>query len=131
MDSSASYKNKKELQKLLTAVGEYKHADKRRHVRFHIADTDSLINPGDHSDHRHTSHIVQEIAKKMENAECYLYREYSTNQHPMNVSGHDFLISAGTWGATTLGLTDFRHYSTWDQVHNSWIGRQYYRIKEE
>ena len=129
VDSSASYKNKKELQKLLTALVN-KHADKRA-IRFHIADTDSLINPGDHSDHRHTSHIIQEIAKKMENAECYLYREYSTNQHPMNVSGHDFLISAGTWGATTLGLTDFRHYSTWDKSHNAWIGRQYYRKLEE
>jgi hypothetical protein len=24
-------------------------------------------------------------------------------------------------------LSDYQHSSTWDSVHNSWIGRQYYR----
>ena len=129
VDSSAIYKNKKELQKMLTALV-MKHAEKRP-VRFHIADTDSVINPGDHSDHRFTSHLIQEISKKLKNSQCYLYKEYSSNQDPMNIQGPDFLISAGTWGVTALGLTDFYHYSTWDQAHNSWIGRQYFRVLEE
>lgn len=45
----------------------------------------------------------------------------------MNIEGAEFLISAGTWGATASGLSDMGHYSTWDDVHNSWIGRQYFR----
>jgi len=36
-------------------------------------------------------------------------------------------MSAATWGVTTAKIADHRHYSTWDDDHNSWIGKQYYR----
>ena len=36
-------------------------------------------------------------------------------------------MCAATWGVTTSALGDLEHYSTWDKVHNAWIGRQYFR----
>ena len=129
VDSSATYKNKKDLVKTVSALVK-KHYKKDHPLRFHIADTDSIRNPGDHSDHRHTSWLVQEVAKDFPKAELLLYKEYSSNQDPMNIVGQDFLVCAGTWGVTALGLTDFLHYSTWDSAHNSWIGRQYFTLIE-
>ena len=56
-----------------------------------------------------------------------LYTEYHTNSLSQNVFGSDYLVSAGTWGATASGLSDYFHGSTWDNSHNAWIGKQYYR----
>ena len=36
-------------------------------------------------------------------------------------------MCAATLGVTTSALGDLEHYSTWDNVHNAWIGRQYFR----
>ena len=125
VDSSAQYKNKKDLLKTLKALVK-KHHKKGQLLRFHIADTNAERNPGDHSDHRFTSWLIQEVAKDFSGAELYFYKEYSSNQDPMNILGQAFLISAGTWGVTAQGLADFGHYSTWDSAHNSWVGRQYF-----
>lgn len=96
-------------------------------IVLHVAQTDESINPGDHSDHLHSSMILQEVAKELANITVYLYEEYASNLKPMNVFPEDYLISAGTWGATASGLSDMGHYPTWDKAHNSWIGRQYFK----
>src|SRR5690606_25180658 len=44
-----------------------------------------------------------------------------------NVFNEDYLISAGTWGATGSGLSDNFHNPTWDNIHNVWVGKQYFR----
>ena len=127
VDSTAIYKDLSDLKSTIRKLilNEKRPNDK---IRINIAETDSIINPGDHSDHRYSSHLFQEIAEELENVELVLYEEYSSNQKPKNVFEQDYLISAGTWGATASGLSDFGHYSTWDDGHNSWIGRQYFRV---
>lgn len=126
VDGSTVYADKQDLSVTITELlrSERSTGDT---LRLNIADTDSLINPGDHSDHRYSSHLMQGLAKDAGAYSLRYYTEYHTNTLPMNVFPEDYLISAGVWGATTSGLSDYEHYSTWDRVHNSWIGRQYYR----
>lgn len=97
-------------------------------ISFHVAETDSLINPRDHSDHLSASRFIQEISVNLPGSRVHLYSEYYTRFLPMNVFPKDYEVSVGTWGATTSGIADFGHYSTWDEIHNSWLGRQYVRV---
>ena len=129
VDSSATYSSKKDLVVTLTKLLKQEVADSGE-IQINIADTDSIINPGDHSDHRFTSYFMQNVARNLNLKSVRLYTEYETSNKPMNVKDDLFLISAGCWGATASGLSDEGHYSTWDSVHNAWIGRQYFREEE-
>lgn len=125
IDKSTIYKDRKDLETTLNAlllkeqIGE--------NTEIHLADTDPNINPGDHSDHQTSSKFFQAVAKEMGGIKLYLYTNYASAQQPKNVPEEGFLVSAAAWGVTTAHIADHRHYSTWDDMHNSWIGRQYFR----
>ncbi len=127
IDSSTIFKDANDLRTTLRTLILKEHQSEAT-IRFHIAETDTIRNPGDHSDHRYSSYLIQKMSSNLNRVELVLYEEYSTNQKPQNVFEDDYLISAGTWGATASGLSDYGHYGTWDKGHNSWIGRQYFRI---
>ncbi|MBT8254762.1 MAG: PIG-L family deacetylase [Bacteroidia bacterium] len=127
IDSSTIYKNGDDFLRTLESLIEMEQKMKGP-LRLHIAETDSIRNPEDHSDHRYSSHFMQKLSKRFKNVELYLYEEYASSKKPLNIFNDDFLISAGTWGATASGLSDMNHNSTWDEGHNVWIGRQYFRV---
>ena len=125
IDKSATYRNKKDLENTLNAL--LQREQMGQDIEIHLADTDQSINPGDHADHQVSSIIFQEVAKALGGITLYLYTNYHTTQLPKNVAEEGYLVSAAAWGVTTANIADYRHYSTWDDVHNSWIGRQYFR----
>lgn len=126
IDKTTSYIDRNELSATITELLQ-KERSLGDTLRLNIAETDTLVNPGDHSDHRYSSYLMQGLAKQAGAQYIRYYIEYHTNTLPMNVFPEDYLISAGVWGATASGLSDMEHYSTWDATHNSWIGRQYFR----
>lgn len=126
VDGSTKYSDLDELVETIEALIAYEANDINT-VEINIADTNAEINPDDHSDHLTSSRIMQKVAIGLGLEYVNLYQEYATNKKEMNVTGNEFLLCAGTWGATASGLSDSYHYSTWDQGHNSWIGRQYMR----
>jgi hypothetical protein len=126
IDHSTTYQSKDELIQTITALIR-SEASSTGEIELNIADTNEEINPNDHSDHRHSSFFMQKVATELNLRSVRMYQEYFTNTKEMNVFGDDFLICAGTWGATVSGLSDNYHHSTWDESHNAWIGRQYLR----
>jgi hypothetical protein len=129
IDKSTVYKSINDLKLTIKQLLE-KESKGYNSLVLHVAQTDATINPNDHPDHLHSSMILQEISKELQNVTVYLYEEYASRQKPINVFPEDYLISAGTWGATASGLSDRGYYPTWDKVHNSWVGRQYFRKLE-
>ena len=125
IDGQTNYTNRKDLIETLKRIFEIEKGENK--LEIHLADTDSERNPDDHSDHQNSSKLAQEAAKLVGNLTLYFYVNYYTSELEQNVFDHDFLVSAGTWGVTTSGISDYRHYSTWDDSHNVWIGRQYFR----
>ena len=126
IDNTTTYKNKKDLLKTLEAL--IKEEQIGNATEIHLADTDPEQNPDDHSDHQTSSKLFQDTAKAIGNMRLYLYVNYASSNKPKNTSDDEFMLCAATWGVTTSALSDLDHYSTWDNVHNSWIGRQYYRL---
>ena len=125
IDKSTTYSNREDLEKTLIAL--IRKESLATNIEIHLADTDQNINPNDHADHQTSSRFFQAVAKQLGGIKLFLYTNYASVKQPQNIDGKDFLISAGVWGVTTAHIADNRHYSTWDQVHNAWIGRQYYR----
>lgn len=112
---------------LLKTIGEIIPSPTYEHpVHIHIAETDSTINPEDHSDHINSAKLIKAVMKNKMPYQLFSYIEYHTNNLPMNVFPTEYQVSVGTWGATISGISDFGHYSTWDETHNSWLGRQYF-----
>lgn len=128
IDESTTYTSLEDLKKTLKVVIDGERTGYNT-VKLHVAETDSIINPGDHPDHLHSSKIFQEIAEDYPEVEVYLYEEYATGQKPINLFWIDQQITIGTWGATASGLSDLGHHPTWDRGHNSWLGKQYFRKK--
>ena len=125
IDKSTTYSDRIDLEKTIKALLLRERTGQS--IELHLADTNQDINPGDHSDHQTSSLFFQTVAQQIGEIKLYLYTNYATGELPKNVSEEGFLISAATWGVTTAHIADYRHYSTWDNIHNSWIGRQYFR----
>lgn len=126
VDRSTSYSSLDDLVKTISGIIAYE-SDTPDQASFNIADTNANINPGDHSDHLYSSLIMQKVAQNLRIKTVRLYEEYATNSKAQNVFGDDFLFCAGTWGATASGISDYLHNSTWNEGHNVWIGKQYFR----
>jgi len=126
IDKSTTYLSLDDLVKTISGIITYE-SNTPNQASFNIADTNANINPDDHSDHLHSSLIMQKVAGVLGIKTVRLYEEYATNAKDQNVFGDDFMLCAGTWGATASGLSDKHHNSTWNEGHNVWIGKQYFR----
>ena len=126
IDGSTTYNSWDDLQETLRSIVVLE-SDNLKNVKFNLADDDSSINPKDHSDHLNSSLIMQDIANNIGGITINLYTDYSTDAKEQNVFSHDYLVSAGTWGATASGLSDNFHSSTWETGHTDYLGKQYYR----
>lgn len=126
IDGSTKYLSLNDLVQTISEILAYE-TNQPEQAALNIADTNTQINPNDHSDHLHSSLILQKVARNLGIKTVRLYEEYATNAKEQNVFGDAFLVSAGTWGATASGLSDGLHDSTWNESHNIWIGRQYFR----
>ena len=100
-------------------------------VWANIQDPNSSTNPGDHSDHVATGEIVS-AAFTVAPYNCIniaYFQDYSIANLPENMSVEEKNIHVGTWGALNAALINNGNWSSWDGMHNSWLGRQYYRIQ--
>lgn len=125
IDASTTYPNITDLKQTITAI--IKKEKQKNDLEIHIPDTDITNNPGDHSDHQTSAKIVQAAARQVGQHTLYRYINYATAQRPPNLNEDDFMLNAATWGVTASGLGDFKHYTTWDNIHNAWVGKQYFR----
>lgn len=126
IDKSTTYLSLEDLVKTISGIVDYE-SDTPNLTSFNIADTNVDINPGDHSDHLHSSLILQKVALNLGIKMVRLYEEYATDAKDQNIFDDAFLTCAGTWGATASGLSDQLHNPTWNAGHNAWIGKQYFR----
>ena len=129
LDASTTYSSLNDLETTLKQIVNLEKTASGT-VQFHVADTDTNINPGDHPDHIASSRIMQDVASQVGTVTLNLYQEYTTTDANQNVFGNDYLISIATWGATVSGLTDKNAANPWESYHNSFIGKQYFRVTQ-
>ena len=126
IDGSTTYNSLNDLEVTIKAIIQ-SVANPSDELIFNLADDDSSINPGDHSDHIYSSLILQHVAQSIGGVKLNLYTEYSSTSMPQNLFNDNYLINVGTWAVTTSGISDNSRDGTWDNIHNAWIGKQYFR----
>ncbi len=128
VEQSARYEGWQDLLDTLNDIVTYERVAGSG-LRLHIAELDEELNPGDHPDHRAVAFAMEDVAKRHPCAPVYRHLEYHTKTKPQNVTGTDYMIDLGTWGATASGLSDNYAKATWEPEHNAWLGREYFRIQ--
>jgi hypothetical protein len=128
IDGSTTYTSKQDFIETMAELFNSESAASDS-IIFNLPDTDMTINAGDHTDHQYGSKFFQDVADKLPKTAVNLYLGYITQEKEANIAPEDFPIVVGTWGATTSGLADNFHPSTWDNTHNAWLDTQYVRRK--
>ena len=128
VDSSTSYQSWEDLKTTLKALIDHERGN-APDVWVHCTDTDTTKNVGDHEDHLHTAKAVMDAVAGMNCINKIHYLDYVTSKMPENITPAERDIEAATFGVLTAGLTELGHRSSWDALHRSWLGRQYFRIE--
>lgn len=127
IDGSAMYKNWNELvgtlKKIIISEG-----SKAQYSNIFSAETDSTINPGDHSDHVVTSMAAQEAVAGMPHIGSVSFIDYYSARLHGNRSVEQMQNAAALHACDVIGMTNGGYNSNWEPGHNAWLSREYFRM---
>jgi hypothetical protein len=94
---------------------------------FNLMDPDPFYNDGDHSDHLHTSLLVQASLKGKTCVPISYFQTYDTSWQDVNVGPDDLLNQAAVFGVLESGKGDAGFPGTWEPFHKTFLGKNYFR----
>lgn len=97
-------------------------------VWVNVPETDPIINPNDHPDHIYTGMAMLDAIAPLPCVNAALFTGYVSATMPINLGASEVMLQTGLWAVTTAALTDSYQLSTWDPGHNSFVGREYFRV---
>ncbi len=127
IDGSAVYYGWADLVETLRAILLYE-AHGSPDVWINVPDTDTTINPNDHPDHIYTGIAMLDAIASLPCVNAALFTGYASATMPINLGASEVMLQTGLWAVTTAALTDSYQLSTWDPGHNSFVGREYFRV---
>jgi hypothetical protein len=99
-------------------------------VQVNVAETDSRINPADHSDHLLTAKAALDAAQGMGCVRRVYYVDYASSKLPENLSAPQRDMESAVFAVTLAGVMEFGHGTSWHHYDQSYIGRNYFRVEE-
>jgi hypothetical protein len=99
-------------------------------VQINVAETDSRINPSDHSDHLMTAKAALDAAKDVRCVRRVYYVDYASSKLPENLSAQQRDMESAVYAVTLSGVLAFDHGTSWHHYDQSFIGRNYFRVEE-
>jgi hypothetical protein len=127
IDGSASYESWRDL---VDTVRELIATESAGSSDLHVnmPESDTQLNVNTHPDHRATSLLAQAAIEIGRCVTRRFYLDYTISSKPINLSPEDLQIQAGVFAVTVATVSRLGYQSTWDDIHRSWIGRQYLRV---
>ncbi len=118
-----------ELQGALRAIV-LLHGRGQRSVWVNMLDEHVGRNPGDHADHNATGRLMASVlaGAPLHCANVARYTSYANASKPINMSAQAGTYHHASWAVLNSALVDGGNQSTWDNGHNSWLGRQYFVV---
>jgi hypothetical protein len=129
IDGSTVYRGWADLVATLRAVLDHERANARS-VQLNVAESNTSINPGDHSDHRMTTKAALEAARDLACARRVYYVEYASARLPENLASQQRDMESSVLAVTAAGILALDHTSIWHPYHRSYLGRNYFRVEE-
>jgi hypothetical protein len=127
IDASAVYFGWADLVATLRGILLYE-AQGSPDVWVNVPETDPIINPNDHPDHIYTGMAMLDAIAPLPCVNAALFTGYVSATMPINLGASEVMLQTGLWAVTTAALTDSYQLSTWDPGHNSFVGREYFRV---
>ena len=125
IDSSAVYKDWEDLRKTITMLMKSEIYPSYE-VEMNLAERDTSLNPGDHSDHWYTSLLGEKAIGDLADRVKY-YQGYSLTDKAPNLNAEDEKVKKFVFSANAISKEEAGYASPWDDHHLSLTQRSYWR----
>jgi hypothetical protein len=129
VDGSAAYRGWTDLAATVRAIVDFER-DKTPDVRLNVAETDALINPGDHSDHLMTAKAALDSVANLACVRRAYYVNYASARLPENLNMQQRDLESAVFAVTAAGVRALDHVANWHWYDRSYVGRNYFRVEE-
>jgi hypothetical protein len=129
IDGTTTYNGWADLVSTLRAILDYERGD-ARFIQLNVSETDTRLNPGDHSDHLTTAKAALESAKDLACARRVHYINYASSGLPENLAGQQRDMESAVLAVTGAGILALDHANIWHPYHRTYLGRNYFRMEE-
>ncbi len=129
VDGSTTYHGWDDLVSTLNAIIVYERG-KASLVQINVAETDTRINPKDHSDHLMTARATLDAAKTLSCVRRVFYVDYASSQLPQNLNAQQRDMESSVFAVTLAGVQALDHSTSWHHYDESFVGRNYFRVQE-
>ena len=129
VDGSATYHGWDDLVATLRAIVSYERG-KAAVAQINVAETDTRVNPKDHSDHLMTAKAALEAVKDVSCVRRVYYVDYASARLPENLHAQQRDMESSVFAVTLAGVQALDHGTSWRHYDHSFVGRNYFRVQE-
>jgi hypothetical protein len=128
VDGSTTYHGWDDLVTTLREIVAYERG-KAALIQVNVAETNTLINPQDHSDHLMTAKAALDAVKDSMCVRRVYYVDYASSQLPQNLDVQKRDMESSVLAVTLAGVQALDHSTSWHHYDSSFVGRNYFRIQ--
>jgi LmbE family N-acetylglucosaminyl deacetylase len=128
VDGSATYHGWDDLVATLRAIVVYERGNAAL-IQVNVAETNTQINPQDHSDHLMTAKAALDAVQDSACVRRVFYIDYASSQLPQNLDPLKRDMESSVLAVTLAGVQAFDHSTSWHHYDESFVGRNYFRVQ--
>jgi len=129
VDGSTTYHGWDDLVATLRAIIAYERG-KAALAQVNVAETDTRINPNDHTDHLMTAKAALDAVKNLSCIRRVYYVDYASSRLPQNLDAQQRDMESSVFAVTLAGVQALDHGTSWNHYDQSFVGRNYFRVQE-
>jgi hypothetical protein len=128
VDGSTVYHGWDDLVRTVRAIIDEESGHKP--VQINVAETNTRINPGDHSDHLMTAQAALDAVKDVPCVRRAFYVDYASAKLPENLNAKQRDMESSVYAVTMAGVQAYDHGTSWRHYDDAYVGRHYFRVQE-
>ena len=129
VDGSTTYYGWDDLVATLRAIVVYERG-RAPLIQINVAETDTRINPNDHTDHLMTAKSALDAVSNFSCVRRVFYVDYASSRLPQNLDAQQRDMESSVFAVTLAGVQALDHGTSWDHYDRSFVGRNYFRVQE-
>jgi hypothetical protein len=99
-------------------------------VQVNVPETNTRINPHDHTDHLMTAKAALEAVKNLPCVRRVFFVDYASSRLPQNLDAQQRDMESSVFAVTLAGVQALDHGTSWHHYDQSFVGRNYFRVEE-
>lgn len=129
VDGSATYHGWDDLVATLREIIAYERGQATL-IQVNVAETNTRINPKDHSDHLMTAKAALDAVKDSRCVRRVYYVDYASSRLPQNLDVQKRDMESSVLAVTLAGVQALDHSTSWHHYDESYVGRNYFRVQD-